>query len=324
MHFRFNRARLGLISGTVAAGLTLGAITAGPASAAQTLRIMYNPNPTNTSIIVAQQEGFFKKNGLNVKLESSPAAAALLPDVGKQFDLVTTTPTNVLQGAAAGLKVQLVGGETFENTGALRSTYFIADKGITSVTQLKGKKIGVPSLSGVLYDSAIIRLNRAGIKLNQVTFVQVPFPDMFSDLQSGTIQAAMTVYPFQGQMLGAGMVNLGNPVENVVKGKALDAGWVAYAPWVATHKKVLAEFDKAQREALAWMNANQAAAKQLLTTPALGSLPSFVANTYNVTGYVSFAVTPKYLMPWVHPLFNAGQLKKLLTPAEVKSLVYEG
>ena len=99
MGLGFKRARLGLASATVVAGLAFSGAAASAASAAQTMRIMYNPNPTNTSIVVAQQQGFFKKNGLNVKLMTSQATAALMPALGKQFDLLTTTPDQRAAGA---------------------------------------------------------------------------------------------------------------------------------------------------------------------------------------------------------------------------------
>lgn len=323
MRFGLSHARTRFITGSVVAGFAISGAVAGPASAASTLRIMYNPNPTNTSIVVAQQQGIFKRNGLNVKLMTSAATAALLPAVGKQFDLLTTTPTSILQGAAAGLKPMLVGGETIE-TPKLQSSYFIAAKGITSVKQLKGQKIGVVSESGALYDAAIIRLNRAGIKLNQVTFIQVPFNDMNSDLQSGTVKAVVTIYPFQGQMLGEGMSNLGNPVLQVV-GKnvpAMDAGWVASAAWAKSHGKVLKAFAKSQNQALAWMKANPSGVASILEQDF--QLPAFVAKTYNAVGYTRYSITPSYLLPWVGPLYKAGQLKKKLTAKQVKALVYKG
>jgi ABC-type nitrate/sulfonate/bicarbonate transport system substrate-binding protein len=101
----------------------------------------------------------------------------------------------------------------------------------------------------------------------------------------------------------------------------MDAGWAATAKWAASHAKVIKEFQKAQAEALTWMKANTSAAQTLLTTPALGDLPSFVAKTYNVTGYVSLTPEQSYLGPWVQPLYSAGLLKKKLTPAQVKALV---
>ncbi len=320
MGLGFSRARLGLASATVAAGLAFCGAAAGTASASQSIRIMYNPNPTNTSIVVAQQQGFFKKNGLNVKLMTSQATAALMPALGKQFDLLTTTPTSVLQAAAAGLKPELVGGETIENT-KFQSSYIVAAKGITSVKQLKGQKIGVVSLAGVLYSSMIIRLHRAGLTTSDVTFVQVPFADMGSDLQSGAVQAVVTIYPFQGQLLGEGYSNLGNPVIAVVGSQnAMDAGWVATQSWAASHGKALKDFGKAQNEALAWMKANPSGVATILENSF--QLPSFVATKYDAVDYTNFAITPKYLLPWAGPLATSGQLKKKLTTKQVKALVY--
>src|SRR5690348_10929784 len=58
---------------------------AGGQTASQTLRIAYNPNATNTTIVVADQQGFFKKYGLDVKLTATQNSAALIPSIGKQF-----------------------------------------------------------------------------------------------------------------------------------------------------------------------------------------------------------------------------------------------
>ncbi len=322
MAFRSTRARLGLASATVAAGLALSGVAAGSASAAQTLRVLYNPNPTNTTVVVAQQQGFFAKNGLNVKLMPAESTATLLPALGKQFDMMTITPTQLLQASADGYKDVLVGSETIE-TSTLDSTYLIAKPGITSVAQLKGQKVGVVDESGALYASLVIRLHRAGLSPTDVKFVPTAFTAMASAIQSGAIAAAVEIYPFQGQMLGEYHdVNLGNSIEQAVGGvPVMDAGWAATASWTASHKKVIQEFQKAQTEALAWMNANKAKAQALLETSALGQLPSFVASTYNVTGYVSLQPKASYLRPWVGPLTNAGLLKKKLTKAQVTALI---
>lgn len=304
------RRRLPLTVVAVAAALLLGLIASGTASAATTLRIAYNPNPTNTTIVVAQEQGYFAQNGLNVTLTASEDTAPLVSAIGKQFDLVTVTPTSVLQAAAAGLKPILVSGETYETDG-LRSTYLIGGTGITSLADLKGKTVGVVGLSGVLYDSLLIQLHDAGIKASQVKFLVVPFPDMFADLQSGTIQAALTIYPFQGQMLGSGGNDLGNPIEETVHDQPMmDAGWVGYKPWIEKHLSAIKAFEKAQGEALAWLNnpANASAAQAILVNDF--QIPAFVAKTYLITSYVSFGVSSSDLAPWVKPMESAGLLKK--------------
>jgi len=285
-----------------------------------TLRIAYNPNPTNTTIVVAEQQGFFTKNGLDVKLTASQATAALMPSLGKQFDLITVTPPTLLQSAAQGLNPILVASEDIENSGKLRNTYLIGAKDVTSVSGLKGMTIGVPSLSGNLYEAAIIQLHGAGISKSEVKFLQVPFADMANDLTSGTIQAAVTIFPFQGQMLGEGMHDLGNPIEATVSDQtALSAGWAGYAPWVATHKAVIAAFNEAQDEALAWMNTHLAQARQVLVQNF--QLPAFVASTFPVTQFVSFAPQAAYLSTWVAPMKAVGDLSSSFnTP--VSQLIY--
>jgi NitT/TauT family transport system substrate-binding protein len=317
-----NRGRLGAALTSSAIALCILAMGAATASAASTLRIAYDPNPTNTTIVVAQQQGFFAKNGLNVVLTTSNNTTSLTPAIGKQFDLVTTTPTTVLQAAQGGLKPILVAGETYESA-TLDSSYLLGGKGYTTIASLKGETVGVPSLSGVLYDAAIIVLDKAGVKPSAVHFLTVPISDMYSDLQSGVIQGAVVFYPFQGQILGAGGTNLGNPVEQSVHNiPMMDAGWIAYRPWALAHLKVLREFQKAQNEAQAWMNANITAARQILVTSF--QLPSFVAATYPVATYDKFTVSNADLASWVKPMQQAGLLKKSFTVKEADSLVLKG
>lgn len=314
------RRRVGVALMVSAIGLC--ALASGSASAAMKLRIAYNPNPTNTTIVVADKQGFFKKNGLDVKLTSSQAAAALVPALGKQFDLITTTPTDVLKAAANGLNPVLVNAQTIERQGKLRSSYLLGAKDITGIAGLKGKTIAVPSLAGVLYASLLMELNNAGIKANQVKIVQVPFPNMFDQLNSGQIQAAVDIFPFQGQILGAGFKDLGNPVLTVSKAnQMMDAGWIANAKWATKNYKTIQAFRKSQSQALAWMKANPDAARQILVSDF--QLPSFVAKTYPVTDYVSFHATSAYLSPWIKPLTAAGLLKKNAIK-NVKALVLKG
>ena len=275
-------------------------------------------------MVVAQQQGFFKKNGLNVQLIPSTSTGSVLPALGKQFDMMTITPTQLLEASAKGFKDVLVGSQTIE-TKTLDSTYLIAKPGITSVAQLKGQKVGVVDEAGALYASLVIRLHRAGLKPSDVTFVPMAFPTMAAQMASGAVSAVVTIYPFQGQLLGQYHdVNLGNTIEQAVGGQTvMDAGWAATAKWASAHKSTIQKFQKAQQEALAWMKANTSQAQALLETTALGSLPAFVANNYNVTGYVSLTPKVSYLAPWINPLRNAGLLSKKWTKKEVQALVVQ-
>jgi NitT/TauT family transport system substrate-binding protein len=295
------------------------AATTTQSSGPVTLRIAYNPNPSNTPIVVAEKEGFFKQNGINAQLTTSQDTAALALDAGKQFDLVNTTPPTLLQAVAQGYKEELVASEDVESSNN-RDTFLIGAKGITSLADLKGKVIGVPGLSGNLYESAVVALHKAGLSKSDVKFLIVPFPDMGNDLKSGTIQAAVTIVPFNGQLLGEGGVDLGNPIESTVnKQQALDLGWAASDSWVAANQATLQKFDKSQEEALAWMKSHQAATVKLLETDF--QLPAIAAQHYPVIGYISYPTSAAYLTNWVAPMKAVGDLPSSFNPS-ASQLVY--
>jgi NitT/TauT family transport system substrate-binding protein len=285
-----------------------------------TLRIAYNPNATNTTIVVADQQGFFTKNGLDVKLTATQASAALIPSIGKQFDLITVTPPSMLQAAAQGLKPILVSAQNVENSSDRRDSFLIGSPAITSVAALKGKTIGVPSLSGNLYEGAVIMLDKAGLKKTDVKFLQVPFGDMANGLKSGTIQAAATIFPFNNQLLAMKMTDLGTPTDvSGTGGEALSAGWIASADWAKNNKPTIDAFDKAQDEALAWMKANDAGAKAILVKDF--KLPQAVADNYPVTKFVSFEAKPEHLDAWIEPMKKVGDLPASFDTA-ASDLVY--
>lgn len=306
-------------SSSSASGGSSNAAASQSSSSPATLRIAYNPNPSNTPIVVADKEGFFKKNGINAKLTASQDTAALAIDVGSQFDLVNTTPPTLLQAVAQGHKEQLVASEDVE-TSKNRDTYLIGGKGITSIKDLKGKTIGVPGLSGNLYESAVAALHDAGLSKSDVKFLIVPFPDMANDLKSGTIQAAVTIVPFNGQLLGEGGTDLGNPIETTVKNQpALDLGWAASDSWAAANKSTLQKFNVSQQEALAWMKTHQAETVKLLETEF--KLPAIAAQHYPVVGYISYPTKTSYLTNWVAPMKAVGDLPSSYTPS-ASQLVY--
>ncbi|MFT4082250.1 MAG: ABC transporter substrate-binding protein [Nocardioides sp.] len=288
-----------------------------------TLRIAYNPNPTNTTIVVADKQGFFEQNGLDVKLTASQASAALLSSIGKQYDLITVTPPTLLQASANGIDVVLLAAEDIENNGKLRNSYLIGAKDLSSVDDLKGKTIGVPTLSGNLYEGVVAMLVNAGMSKTDVKLLQVPFSDMAGDLSSGTIQAAATIFPYNGQLLGEGFKDLGNPVMEAVgdEDTALSAGWAAYTPWTEKNAEAIAAFNKSQQQALAWMKANMSKARQILVDDF--EIPEQVAKTFPVTQFVSFEPKESYLEPWVAPMQAAGDLSKDFDTS-IGDLVYQG
>ena len=145
---------------------------------------------------------------------------------------------------------------------------------------------------------------------------------MNADLQNGTVQAVVTIYPFQGQMLGEGFSNLGNPVIAIVGNQnAMDAGWVASASWAATHGKALADFAKAQKQALAWMKANKAGVARSSRTRS-SCRHSSLKTTTRLTTRTSRSPRNTWRRGQARS-YTSGQLKHKLTNKQVDALIYK-
>ena len=84
-------------------------------------------------------------------------------------------------------------------------------KGITSIADLKGKRIGSPTLTGNINTATKAWLAANGVNPSSVQFVQVPTPNMTDELKAGQINAAELIYPFISSAKADGLQSLGDP-----------------------------------------------------------------------------------------------------------------
>src|SRR5436190_2192039 len=84
------------------------AFSANASAKTEKLRLAYAPIPTNIAVVIAKEQGFYKKNGLDVKLTPIPLAARAVGALGKQFDIANGTPEHLLSSQAKGFGPQVV------------------------------------------------------------------------------------------------------------------------------------------------------------------------------------------------------------------------
>ena len=116
-------------------------------------------NPDHAAIIIAQQEGFFKKNNLEVQI-IEPADPSMPPKLvaAKKADLAVDYQPQLQMQVAQGLPLVRIA--TLVNS-PLNSLVVLKDSGIEKIEDLKGKKIGY-SVSGfetALLDSMLKSVN---------------------------------------------------------------------------------------------------------------------------------------------------------------------
>lgn len=146
-------------------------------------------NPNHASIIVAKQQGFFDEQGLDVEI-IEPADPSMPPKLvaAGQADVAIDYQPQLQQQVAEGLPLVRIG--TLIDS-PLNSLVVLKDSQITSIADLKGKKIGY-SVSGFEQSLLKTMLKSANLTEKDVQMVNVNWslsPSLLSGQVDGVIGA---------------------------------------------------------------------------------------------------------------------------------------
>ncbi|EOB4239227.1 ABC transporter substrate-binding protein [Raoultella planticola] len=171
--------------------ITLTALISGQAMANEKLTLVLDwyINPDHAPIMVAEQIGAFKAQGLDVKIvpPSDPALPPRLVAAG-QADLAITYQPQVHFFADEGLPLVRVG--TLINSPL--NTVIALDKSIKTPADLKGKKVGY-SVSGIEQATLATMAQHAHIDPQSIKLINVNF-QLTSALLAGQVDAVIDGY----------------------------------------------------------------------------------------------------------------------------------
>src|SRR5213594_4768403 len=142
--------------------------------------------------VIAEEKGFFKSEGLNAIVVVMQNQVVVNGVVTRNVDYGGTF-SNFVGAALYGLPVRIV-------MSAMDGSdhYLVTASNIKKVEDLKGKTFGISSFGGTPHSEAIMILRKYGMNPEKdVTFLQIGgSATRFAALESGAIQAAMLVPPF--------------------------------------------------------------------------------------------------------------------------------
>lgn len=209
-------------------------------------------------VMIAKEEGFFAKQGLDVDIQliplNSTLPAALQSDA---IQVASLTPPVLVQAVDGGLDLVViaggsVGGKGDTNFGVVART----DSGITGAADFVGKKVGVPGIGATLQVLFRQWLSVKGVDYSKVTFVETPFPQMPDMMKGGTVDAVVSANPFMGRIVDAG---IGKIVTHMAPD--LPAGLAGFfysstRDWAGKHPDAAKAFRRAVAEAVAFAASN--------------------------------------------------------------------
>ena len=139
---------------------------------------------------VARERGFFREEGLEAELIRIKAIQAVQVLVAGSIDFGSATGTAVsaaVNGADVRVVLALTDRPSFD---------LVAQPSITSVQQLRGKKIGITAVGSLMEIVARQILMAHDVRPNQVTFLPLGLNDVnYAALKAGVIDAAMLLMP---------------------------------------------------------------------------------------------------------------------------------
>lgn len=184
----------------VAAALLVLVLGACSRNEMQELSIAINPWPGYELLYLAQEKGFFREQGLDVRLvELNSLSDAQRAYMSGQVDGLTSTLVEaVLIQVDSAYPLQVVVPTDYSNGGDV----ILAQAGITSLAELKGKRVGCEANSlgiHVLYHA----LRRVGLSLSDVEVVNVGQSQGSEELALGVLDALVTYPPTSIEALKA-------------------------------------------------------------------------------------------------------------------------
>ncbi|KJZ13821.1 ABC transporter ATP-binding protein [Marinomonas sp. S3726] len=143
-------------------------------------------NPDHAALIIAEQKGLFKDQGLKVNLQepADPSMPPKLVAAGK-VDFAVTYQPELIQDVAHGLPLTRI--STLIAT-PLNTLMVLKDGDINSLADLKGKSIGTAISGGVSEATIGVMLENSGLSLSDVSVINVGWA-LSSSLASKKVDA---------------------------------------------------------------------------------------------------------------------------------------
>lgn len=257
--------RTGPLSMTMVAALA-GLMTALPALAKDTLSYAYQLDPTFDAAVWALRNGKVTSDLIDVELNALTIPALIQATLTKQYDVIQSDTIAVPRSAARGLDLTIMSTAIrYSQTGIGHNVYVMAGSPAQSFPDLKGQKIGVPSLGSAgfhmmrMWASEQFGVN-TDVASGDFQFVETAPSALITGLQTGQFDAGTMLY---SQAYQAGTSSEFRAI--ATPARAMFELWgvqmipsvnVAYPEKIAENPENYKEFNRLLRESVLYLQAN--------------------------------------------------------------------
>jgi ABC-type nitrate/sulfonate/bicarbonate transport system substrate-binding protein len=255
-------------------------------AAPQALKVIVFPGGFNWPLWAGQSQGFFARNGVDVKLVDTPSSTFQLTGLARgDYEIAVTAIDNLVayregQGAPG-----VDGSDLYAFMGGDNGFLKLAaTPQINTIADLKGKEVSVDALTTGYAFVLLELLERNGLMLDR-DYKTVPAGGVlqrYQQLLEGKHSATLLLSPFDVLAQAKGMRVLADASASFGHYQGL-VGGVRHS-WAQQHPQALIGYIRGYRQALDWLYdpANKQAALDLFMKHVPGSTPQSAAGSYAI------------------------------------------
>lgn len=219
-------------------------------------------------IYLGVEEGIFEEHGLEVELTLAQGGAAIIPAIQSgDFDFGFSNITSLVIANSQGLPLQLVapGPQTTGEVGEdFASLVVPEDSDAESIADLEGQRVAVNTLNNI--NDTVLKegMRQEGGDQDSMELVEVAFPEMGGQLESGNVDAIMAVEPFATLAKDAGAQEVYSPYAEPIEDLMI-AGYFTNTDKIENDPELVESFITAMKESQQFAEDNPDAARGILS-----------------------------------------------------------
>ena len=212
-----------------------------------------------SGMFMAQQEGLFKKNGLDVELlHISSSSRGIQAILAGEIAFSYMDGSNQVQANLKGANLAFVASATNRQVFSL-----MAKPEIKRISDLRGKKIGITRIGSSTHTSALYALNTAGLKQNDYQILPlVEVPNILTALIAGQVDAGVVSPPTNSRARKAGLNELMNLAKEGPEFVSVAIG--TSRSYIKANEDTVRRVVRSYAEGVQMFKANKAAAQRMM------------------------------------------------------------
>lgn len=294
------RVAVGLIGGAVASAAGFA-----PVRAADALRLAAPALDATALMFFAQDQGFFKRAGLDVDLAAMSNGEAVTTGLtGGALDIGCSQAASLITAYKRGLPVTIIAPGGLQTPSNPTGMFFVPRNSTAqSGKDLDGKVVAVVGIRGLAQYGTQAWLDKTGGNSSSVKFIEMSGAQIALALADNKVDGAFIPEPFvsAAKKVARGITN---PMEAIAP-TFMSSAHFCMLPWAKSHPDEIRRFQGAIREAAVWANKNRDTTALILERVAKVD-PEIVRNS--VRAFYGERLEPAQLQPLINVTAKYGGL----------------